>query len=119
MKINWNIVYSSGFGFETRMPRKIKKRLLGKRLNKSRLKKLLDSVRIIDHGDSGSHEVEILPYSFCPKCGCRQVRFVNMGVEYPERWVKIFCARCNFLVEMSDNSPYIHCLECKDDNYIL
>lgn len=103
--------------YRGKLPRKAKKFILGRKLNKKSLKKLLDSVEIIYHEDSSSNEV--LPYPFCPKCSCAETRFIDHGVPYPEIWVDIFCARCNHLVCTSDNSPYYHCLEYKADNYFI
>jgi hypothetical protein len=92
-----------------KVPRKIKKSILGRKLNKSKLRKLLESVEIIKNPYPES--ATILPYRFCPKCGCREIRFTDNMAEYPERWVRGYCARCSNKVVESDNSPYYHCLE--------
>ena len=36
---------------------------------------------------------------------------------YPEHWEFFHCARCGNVVGYIDNSPFIHALECKDDDY--
>lgn len=101
-----------------RVPRKFKKQWLGRRLNKSKLRRLLSTVKIIESGN-GRDSNEVLPYTFCPKCGCQSSRSTGNMAEYPERWDRIFCMRCNFLVGESDNSPYYHCLEFKEFDYVI
>lgn len=98
-----------------KLRRKAKKELLGTLMSKTRLRKLLDSVQIIEN--KYPDESTILPYPFCPKCGCKETRSTGNMAEYPERWDRVKCARCNFIVAESDNSPYVHALECKENNY--
>lgn len=97
-----------------KLPRRIKKALLGKKISGPQLKRLLKQVKIVlykdKHRPSYPHVV-IEPYSFCPKCGCDGHRSVNHHVEYPEIWINYYCLRCGFLVASADNSPYIHVLE--------
>ncbi len=116
-RINWRKLYEVEFD-KRLMPRKVKKIWLGRRLTKCKLKLLLERVEVIP--PTNGHDSAIInPYPFCPKCGCvNTIRTGNM-VEYPERYEKEFCARCNFLVVLSDNSPYYHCLENKGYNYEL
>jgi len=102
----WNIGVSE-------MNRKTKKAVIGKKMGKSKLRQLLKSVEIVKNGKCAG----IKPYTFCPKCGCTHTRSTNNMASYPELWVKIYCARCGFLVEKADNSPYVHALECADYNY--
>jgi hypothetical protein len=92
-----------------KLPRKIKKSYLGHKLNKTKLRKLKSEVRIIQH--KYPQESEILPYPFCPKCGCRVIEWSGNKASYPERWEQGVCARCGNFVCESDNSPYVHCLE--------
>lgn len=99
------------FAYQKR-PRKIKKAVLGIRLNKNKLRKLLSGVKVIP-ATNGYDCAEILPYPFCPKCGCTWVRFGDNKAQYPERWVSGYCARCGNHVVESDNSPYYHALECE------
>jgi len=93
----------------SKVPRKVKKAILGRKLNKNKLRKLLKSVVVIKNKYPES--ATILPYSFCPKCGCKEVAYTDNMAEYPERWVRGYCARCGNKVVESDNSPYYHCLE--------
>jgi len=92
-----------------KLSRRLKKAYLGNKLNKSKLKKLLKSVSFIKYKYPDSPT--ILPYEFCPECGCQQTRMTNYHVEYPEIWVEWFCARCGYQVAQADNSPYVHVLE--------
>lgn len=109
---------SEHLNFE-RVPRKFKKAYLGRRLSRSKLRKMLANVQIIP-ATNGHDMATILPKEFCPKCGCEQVRMHSHdGVWYPERWVSGYCMRCNFHVLESDNSPYFHCLELKEYNYVI
>ena len=92
-----------------KMPRKYKKRALGKRLSKGELRKLIASVTIIQK--KYPQPPEIKPYTFCPKCGCRSERIFDHGVPYPEIWVDSYCARCGAWVGGADNSRWGHVLE--------
>lgn len=115
MKINQNKAFFALHNND-KLPRKTKKFILGNKLNNKKLRELLANVKITP--STNNHDSAIIePYPFCPKCGCVHIRSVNMGAEYPERWVMGYCVRCNFLVEVSDNSPYYHALEM--DNYKL
>lgn len=112
MKIKINKLYWA-YQAEIHLPRKVKKYFIGKRMSKKDLNELLNSVNIVKP-TNGQDSAIIEPYPFCPKCGCRQTRFVDMGAEYPERWHHSYCVRCKKLVEASDNSPYYHALEMED-----
>lgn len=94
----------------------MKKALMGLRMTSSKLRRLIKTVVIIPSTNAWDSR-EILPKEFCPKCGCDWVMFVDHGVEYPERWVSGYCARCGNHVVESDNSPFYHALECADNNY--
>jgi len=89
------------YAFE--LSRKLKKKIFGKRITKSKLKNMLSNVKIIDgHLESDP---------FCPKCGCIYTHSSGNMVGYPEIWVKEYCALCGFHVGGADNSPYYHSLE--------
>lgn len=116
MKINFNKVFESiqeGY----RMPRKIKKHFLGKKMSKGKLNKLLMSVQIISIAKTMYESPEIKPYTFCPHCGCTGMTGSGNLTTYPEHWEKFRCIRCNKIVGYIDNSPFIHALECSDNNY--
>lgn len=59
--------YYNYFGIK-RLPRKLKKRILGRIINKSKLRKLLSMVKVTYIEDG---KVEIHPYQFCTHCGCK------------------------------------------------
>jgi hypothetical protein len=100
-----------------KVSRKTKKKILGIRMSKPRLKRLLESVEVVMN--KYPEPATILPYSFCPKCGCTHTRSTGNMVEHPELWVQVSCLRCGFLVGEADNSPFVHALECKEWNYSL
>lgn len=100
-----------------KVPRKAKKAILGNRLNKSKLYKLLNSVTIGDPAKTMYQTADIKPYLFCPRCGCQQTRSSGNLTAYPEHWEYDYCLRCNNVVGYIDNSPYIHALEFKENDY--
>lgn len=100
-----------------RVPRKIKKYFLGKKLSKNKLRKLLATVKIGTVTRDMYHASEIYPYRFCPKCGCRHSYGSGNKTEYPEHWEYFYCLRCLNIVAYIDNSPYVHALECKEWDY--
>lgn len=100
-----------------KLSRKVKKQVLGSRLNKKKLNKLLASVTLGDPIKTMYERRKILPFAFYPKCGCTD--YIGSGnlTSYPEHWEKFKCIRCNNLVGYIDNSPFIHALECADNDY--
>jgi len=73
-----------------KLPRKIKKNIIGQRLNKN---KRLSKFRNQD-------------FSFCPECGCQRFRHVDLGAEYPEVWNETRCIKCGYVIGGQDNSSY-------------
>lgn len=115
MKINYNKAYYALKDGE-KLPRKVKKFFLGKRMSKSKLNRLLKSVKVIDSATTMYECPTILPYEFCPNCGCtRNIGTGNM-TSYPEHWEDFNCCRCRKVVATIDNSPYIHVLEYYNDS---
>ena len=100
-----------------RLPRKLKKRFLGKKMSRNKLRKLLDSVVIHDTADTMYDYPDIHPYAFCPNCGCKASYGSGNKTSYPEHWEYFYCIRCNNVVGYIDNSPFIHALECKGNDY--
>lgn len=99
--------------FNDKIPRKVKKKLLGKKLSKKEIKSKLNLISSSDKTvfemlESG--EIESL---FCPKCGCEESYTINYAVEYPEVWNEEFCSRCRNKVGMQDNSFPEHILNCE------
>lgn len=93
-----------------KLPRRIKKQILGKKLNRRKLKALLASVKL-DRNTEGS-VIGILPYMFCPNCGCESFHTIDHHAKWPEIWIEDYCRRCNHFVGGADNSPYITVFEC-------
>lgn len=98
-----------------KLPRKLKKRILGKRLSQSSIRQLLNEIKVTPAKGAAGTLVE--PFPFCPKCGCTAVRYSGNRVEYPERWDSGYCLRCGNHVWESDNSPYYHVLEMEGFNF--
>lgn len=99
------------------IPRKMKKKILGKKMGSSKLNQLLKSVKIGEPIETMFETRDIYPYEFCPKCGCKESYGSGNLTEYPEHWEKFYCLRCKNIVGYIDNSPFIHALECADSNY--
>ena len=93
-----------------KLPRKIKKQILGRKLNRKELKSLLAEVEIISYEEEGQLS-GIFPFEFCPNCGCQATRPINHYVEWPEVWDEDVCLRCGKWVGGADNSYYHHILE--------
>lgn len=96
--------------------RKTKKFILGKKMNKRKLKARLAAV---DVTKNRYPEPATLSDEFCPKCGCEATRSTGNMAPYPEVWVEEKCLRCGFLVGMADNSPWYRALEFPENNYEL
>lgn len=110
------------FGFWYRyggkIPRKIKKQILGVRKSKCEVRRMLKNTVALEPIKTMYERREFVPYgSFCPKCG--ESRYVGSGNQtyYPEHWEYFHCLRCRNTVGYIDNSPFVHALECKENNY--
>lgn len=102
-----------------KIPRKAKKSLLGKRLNKQKIGKILSNLQVLEVAKTMyDRPVFNVPW-ICPKCGCERRRTTGNMTSYPEHWENIYCLRCNHLIAFIDNSPYIHCFEYKEQNFII
>ena len=82
-------------------------------MSKTELQALIDSVIVVEQ--PYPEEPQILPFRFCPICGCSKEFWTGNKVSYPERWEEGFCTRCGNMIGVSDNSPYIHCLACPNN----
>lgn len=102
---------------QEKLPRKLKKKFLGKKIKKSKLNLLLKSVTLGPPIKTMYERREIFPFAFCPKCGCKDYYGSGNLTGYPEHWEKFRCFRCHNLVAYIDNSPFIHALECFDNDY--
>lgn len=97
-----------------KLPRKTKKYFLGKRMSRSKLQRLLKKVEVVKSANTMYDNPVIKPYSFCPKCGCTEMRGTGNKSCYPEHWEYFHCIRCGNIVGYIDNSPFIHALECEN-----
>lgn len=99
-----------------KVPRKLKKAVLGLKLSKAKLRRKLQEVKI---ENKYPNPATILPEPFCPECGCTAtVSTNNMACSdnYRDEWRRGYCLRCGFCVWEIDNSPVTH-LELADNNY--
>lgn len=81
------------------LPRKIKKAILGKRIGRERLGRMIRAAL--------GKRTDL----FCPKCGCVVDYSTGNMAGYPEHWEKSYCARCGDLVGEIDNSEFMHVLD--------
>lgn len=101
-----------------RMPRKVKKYFFGLRIRKRLLRKMLHETKVGIPIRTMYERVEFTPHgAFCPKCGHRNYHGTGNKTTYPEHWEYFYCNRCRNVVGYIDNSPFIHALECADNNY--
>ena len=100
-----------------KIPRKVKKAILGRKISGSHLKRKLKLVIV---GEPIKTMYEIREFGldpFCPHCAeTKTVGTGNMS-EYPEHWERFHCLRCRKVVGYIDNSPFIHALECAEYGY--
>ena len=91
-----------------KLSRREKKWYLGKKLTKSKIRRKLETLKVVHH--KYPEQYEFPDGQFCPNCGCERTRTVYHYVEYPEVWWQEFCARCGLEVGGQDNSAYAHVL---------
>jgi hypothetical protein len=94
-----------------KMLRKFKKHMLGTKISRAKLRKMKESIKFIPSENECSEAPQILPYEFCPKCGCQAPRHVDYEAPYPDVYYADFCLRCGEEVGGADNSRYHHVLE--------
>lgn len=116
MKINYFKAYEA-LSCGDKLPRKVKKHFLGKRISKAKLNRLLKSVEIIHSPRNLYDDYIVKPYLFCPHCGCSEMRGTGNMTTYPEHWENFYCSRCKKLVGVIDNSPFIHAFEWAGNGY--
>lgn len=95
----WRHKYFLRLKYGEKVPRKAKLAILGRKLSKCELRRMITEFNPEENA------------RFCPVCGCYITWQTGNMASYPERWVKEYCLRCQSLVCVSDNSPYVHVLE--------
>lgn len=103
-----------------RIPRRVKKKVLGRKKRRRDLRKMLSETRLGEPIKTMFERRVIEPHGmFCPTCG--ESNYVGTGnrAEYPEHWEYFHCLRCRRVVGYIDNSPFVHALECEDYNPVF
>jgi ribosomal protein S27AE len=100
-----------------KLPRKIKKVILGCKISRRELRHKLKTFKIYKLPKNIHESIEANQDLFCPRCGCEWARTTRNMAEYPDLFERLYCLRCGFLVMEADNSPYHHCLEFPENNY--
>ena len=101
-----------------KIPRKTKKRILGCKISKGRLKRMLKETAVLEPIKTMYERRKFVPHGeFCPHCGEKNYVGTGNRTSYPEHWEYFRCLRCRKVVGYIDNSPFIHALECKEYNY--
>jgi len=102
MKLNYRKI-NQAIDYNEKLPRKVKKVILGKILTKNKIKKYYKNSVLLIHTYPASTELN--KPLICPICGCLKTRFVNHNMEWPDVWNENFCTRCGYLINYVDNSP--------------
>lgn len=90
----------------SRLRRKAKKFFLGKKVTRSRLRRMIARSIVVEHRYPTA--ATVLPKEFCPECGCTAMHSSGNMTSYPEVWINYSCARCGATVGEEDNSPFEH-----------
>ena len=88
-----------------KIPRKVKKQILGLLPTKKALKERIERVKF-----DNSYGYLYPDDDFCPCCGCEHYRSTGNMACYPEKWFKYYCCRCGKMVSYSDNGLVWHIL---------
>lgn len=94
-----------------KIPRKLKKKILGKKMKRSVLRKMLKEYTLGKPVKTMYESVECSHGLFCPNCGERGMAGTGNMTSYPEHWENFYCLRCRTQVAYIDNSPFVHILE--------
>lgn len=100
--------FSESLEYGEKVPRKIKKQILGYKLSKSKLRKRIAKLEVKINTWSNGYKVPFVEDEFCPNCGCEGFYSTGEMAEYPETWVRHYCLRCHTLVAEADNSALVH-----------
>lgn len=110
MKISYLKLYGYVSDLEVgeKLPRKIKKQILGFKLSKNKIRKRINKLEAKTATWANGYKVNYVEDEFCPKCGCEEYYSSGEMAEYPETWVRHYCLRCGALVAEADNSAMVH-----------
>jgi len=112
MKVKYK--HFRGILYRDRLPRKVKKSILGLRISTCALKRKIKAFETISPAILWWGRPETNMATFCPYCGCNAEGAVDHHVPYPEVWIDYYCYRCKAVVARVDNSAYHHILEYWD-----
>lgn len=94
-----------------KVPRKIKKAILGLKLSKTELKKMIENTNIIEYSPyNNSYKYKYPDKYFCPYCGCVLTDCTGNMAEYPEEYIISYCLRCGEKISVSDNGYEWHAI---------
>jgi hypothetical protein len=102
-----------------RIPRKIKKKVLDRRIKRRVLRYLLNTIKFGPPIKTMFERPETNHGLFCPHCGERGYIGTGNKAIYPEHWEYFHCLRCRKPVGVIDNSPFYHALQFPEDLYEL
>lgn len=110
MEIGWRklLKYKNNIAVGEKVPRKIKKQILGNKLSRNKLRKRISKLEVKIYKYPNGYSVPYTDEEFCPKCGCEEHYSSGQMAEYPETWIRHYCLRCGELVEEEDNSAMVH-----------
>lgn len=116
--MKWNRKTSEWYWEGGKVPRKIKKRVLGYRISGCKLRRMLRETKLGEPIVTMYERREFTPHgAFCPKCGEKDYVGSGNKTTYPEHWEYFYCVRCRHTVGYIDNSAFVHALECKENGY--
>ena len=99
-----------------KISRKKKKTLLGRKIPKSSLKKLIRVCVSHMKGKIIYESREVFPYPFCPKCGCKSQTTYGPVSGDPESLQQHDCSRCAYTVAQQGLGEYYHWSQFFEEN---
>jgi hypothetical protein len=96
-----------------KLPRKMKKAFWGKRIGKTKIRRMFKRLAFtkLPRNIYEYHEYTGVDDLFCPRCGCTEATSTGNMAEYPEMYIVNNCERCGLEVGSIDNSPFVHILQ--------
>ena len=100
-KIKYTVWERIGDGL--RISRKAKKKILGVRISKNKLRLKIRQLKFDKDGEPNN--------DFCANCGCGISRQSEQMAQYPDCYIIWYCIRCGSQTGSMDNSRYVSELE--------